>query len=240
MGRAYYDPRTNEPVRMVGTIADIDARKRTEEQLEQTLAEKNESLEMLEVVNATGQSLAAELDMDRLVQGVTDAATRMSRASFGAFFYNVTDEHGQALLLYTLSGAPKEAFSKFPLPRATSVFAATFQGAQIVRSDDITADARYGKNAPYRGMPEGHLPVRSYMAVPVIARSGEVIGGLFFGTLNRACSPCARSGSSPDWPPWLPSRWTTRGSSNARRRRSARATHSCPSPRMNCVRPSLR
>ena len=30
-------------------------------------------------------------------------------------------------------------------------------------------------------MPAGHLPVRSYLAVPVISRSGEVIGGLFFG-----------------------------------------------------------
>src|SRR3954470_4007721 len=30
-------------------------------------------------------------------------------------------------------------------------------------------------------MPEGHLPVRSYLAVSVQSRSGEVIGGLFFG-----------------------------------------------------------
>ena len=30
-------------------------------------------------------------------------------------------------------------------------------------------------------MPEGHLPVRSYLAVPVISRTGEVLGGLFFG-----------------------------------------------------------
>jgi signal transduction histidine kinase len=30
-------------------------------------------------------------------------------------------------------------------------------------------------------MPAGHLPVRSYLAVPVKSRSGEVIGGLFFG-----------------------------------------------------------
>jgi signal transduction histidine kinase len=30
-------------------------------------------------------------------------------------------------------------------------------------------------------MPKGHLPVRSYLAVPVISRTGEVIGGLFFG-----------------------------------------------------------
>jgi signal transduction histidine kinase/CheY-like chemotaxis protein len=30
-------------------------------------------------------------------------------------------------------------------------------------------------------MPPGHLPVTSYLAIPVISRSGEVIGGLFFG-----------------------------------------------------------
>ena len=30
-------------------------------------------------------------------------------------------------------------------------------------------------------MPEGHLPVVSYLAVPVISRTGEVYGGLFFG-----------------------------------------------------------
>ena len=50
-----------------------------------------------------------------------------------------------------------------------------------IRSDDITKDPRYGKNAPYHGMPKGHLPVRSYLAAPVVSRSGEVIGGLFFG-----------------------------------------------------------
>jgi GAF domain-containing protein len=30
-------------------------------------------------------------------------------------------------------------------------------------------------------MPKGHLPVRSYLAIPVASRSGEVLGGLFFG-----------------------------------------------------------
>lgn len=34
--------------------------------------------------------------------------------------------------------------------------------------DDITKDPRYGKSAPHAGMPKGHLPVRSYLAVPVI------------------------------------------------------------------------
>jgi signal transduction histidine kinase/ActR/RegA family two-component response regulator len=67
------------------------------------------------------------------------------------------------------------------MPRNTEVFEPTFKGTGVVRSADITRDPRYGHNAPYHGMPAGHLPVRSYLAVPVKGRGGEVIGGLFFG-----------------------------------------------------------
>jgi PAS domain S-box-containing protein len=135
----------------------------------------------LEVLNRAGSALALESDLQRLVQIVTDAGVELSGAEFGAFFYNVTNGAGESYMLYTLSGAPLEAFSKFPMPRNTEVFAPTFGGEGIVRSDDITQDSRYGKNPPRQGMPEGHLPVRSYLAVPVISRTGEVIGGLFFG-----------------------------------------------------------
>ena len=135
----------------------------------------------LETLNRTGTAIASKLDLEQIVQTVTDAGVALTSAAFGAFFYNVTQGTGERLTLYTVSGVPREQFSKFPMPRNTSVFAPTLQGASAVRSDDITADKRYGKNAPHRGMPEGHLPVRSYLAVPVVSRSGEAIGGLFFG-----------------------------------------------------------
>jgi PAS domain S-box-containing protein len=123
----------------------------------------------------------AQLDLDALVQRVTDEATAMVGAQFGAFFYNLVDANGEAYTLYTLSGAPKEAFERFGLPRNTPMFAPTFAGQAVVRIDDVRVDPRYGKMAPHYGMPKGHLPVTSYLAVPVIARSGTVIGGLFFG-----------------------------------------------------------
>ena len=135
----------------------------------------------LEVLNRAGSALAMETDLHRLVQIVTDAGVEISGAQFGAFFYNVLNEAGESYMLYTLSGAPVEAFAKFPMPRNTEIFAPTFNGEGIVRSADITKDPRYGKNHPRKGMPEGHLPVRSYLAVPVTSRTGEVIGGLFFG-----------------------------------------------------------
>ena len=126
-------------------------------------------------------SISEELDLNKILQKVTDATTNSTGAKFGAFFYNNIDDQGESYMLYTLSGAPPEAFEKFGMPRNTAVFHPTFSGQSAVRSDDITKDPRYGKNSPHFGMPRGHLPVVSYLAVPVVSRSGKVIGGLFFG-----------------------------------------------------------
>ncbi|HEY6521241.1 MAG TPA: GAF domain-containing protein, partial [Roseiarcus sp.] len=140
----------------------------------------------LDVLNRTGAALAAELNVDKIVQITTDACTEIVDAEFGAFFYNVINDKGESYMLYALSGVSREHFDKFPMPRNTAVFEPTFKGAGVVRSDDIRKDPRYGKNDPHYGMPKGHLPVRSYLAVPVASRSGEVIGGLFFGHAEPA------------------------------------------------------
>ncbi|GAC1410484.1 MAG: hypothetical protein NVSMB57_04290 [Actinomycetota bacterium] len=140
-----------------------------------------EETEVVEALHSVAQTLAGELDLKRTIQAVTDASTQLSGAKFGAFFYTQESASGELLTLYALSGAPEEAFSKFPLPRNTEIFAPTFSGTQVMRLDDVHEDPRYGHNSPYKGMPPGHLPVRSYLAVPVKRRTGEVLGGLFFG-----------------------------------------------------------
>jgi signal transduction histidine kinase/DNA-binding response OmpR family regulator len=163
-----------EIVEWFGAAADVTPRKRAEEGL-------REEARTLETMNRVGRTLAAETDLEKTVQAVTDAATEVSGARFGAFFYNVKDEAGESYLLFTISGAPREAFENLGMPRNTAVFAATFGGTGTVRVDDITKDPRYGHNAPHHGMPTGHLPVVSYLAVPVVSRTDEVIGGLFLG-----------------------------------------------------------
>jgi PAS domain S-box-containing protein len=158
----------------VGTLEDIDEERRAEE-------ERREEASIIETLHRVSSILTSELDVEGVVQTVTDAATSLTGAQFGAFFYNTINEAGKTLTLYTLSGAPREAFEGFGHPRATPVFGPTFHGTAIVRSDDITQDPRYGTMPPHHGMPKGHLPVRSYLAVPVISRTGEPMGGLFFG-----------------------------------------------------------
>lgn len=134
----------------------------------------------LEVLHATAGRLSAELDTDRLVQEITDAGRELTGAEIGAFFYNIVDEAGSHYSLYTLSGAPREAFANVDMPQ-TQLFKPTLVGEGVVRADDITDDPRFGEKGARNGFPAGHWPVRSYLAVPVVSRTGEVIGGLLFG-----------------------------------------------------------
>ena len=99
---------------------DISAQKRAEASL-------RDEAHALDTLNRVARVVAAELDLERLVEVVTTAATELSGAAFGAFFYNRVDDSGEAYVLYSLSGAPREAFSSFPLPRKTAIFAPTFR-----------------------------------------------------------------------------------------------------------------
>ena len=165
-------------VELVRTVVD-----RCWESLERMRGENavREEARLLEILNRTGALLTRELDTQTVLQRVTDAATELTGAKFGAFFYNGTTDEGEALLLYTLAGAPRDAFERFGHPRPTPVFSPTFHGEAPVRVGDIQKDSRYGQWAPHFGMPKHHLPVRSYLGISVVSRSGEPIGGLFFG-----------------------------------------------------------
>ena len=72
-----------------------------------------ENATITEALNSVGALIASDLDRDNVVQAVTDAATELTTAEFGAFFYNVVNEAGESYTLYTISGVPREAFASF-------------------------------------------------------------------------------------------------------------------------------
>lgn len=149
-----------------------------QKEVEKTLQHHAENLE---IMNSMGKLVSQTLDIDVILQTVTDSTTRLTGATFGAFFYNMVNDKNEPYMLCKLSGAPKEAFENFGMLRNTAVFSSTFNNGAIVRSDDITRDERYSGNFPLNEMPEAHLPVVSYLAIPVVSKTGTIIGGLFFG-----------------------------------------------------------
>jgi signal transduction histidine kinase/DNA-binding response OmpR family regulator/PAS domain-containing protein len=135
----------------------------------------------LEVLNRTGMTIAAELDLDQLVQTVTDAAMELTTAQFAVFLYNVVTEAGEAVTQYRFAGAPREALIELPMPCNAAELESAFRDAGVVRSDDIQNDPQSAQNALVDGMLLGRFSVRSYLAAPVLSRSGEVLGGLLLG-----------------------------------------------------------
>jgi PAS domain S-box-containing protein len=143
--------RLGNVVRWFGTNTDVDQDKRVQQAL------RDES-NVLELLNSTGSALARQRDLRSLLQTVADAATGISGARFGAFIYNGADSAGEPFTLTALAGATTDEFARFAETAARS--------DGVVRSGEAGA----GRNA-----------LRSYLAVPVVARSGEVLGRLLFG-----------------------------------------------------------
>ena len=141
-----------------------------------------EEARSLEILNRVGAAVAAELELARAVQVVIDSATELTGAAYGAFFFNVDDDGEDTFKLYALSGAAREAFANLPMPQDRALFASAFAGPVIMRSDDVLNDPRYDHNDPPFGMPQGRLPVRSYLTARVGSRSGTVLGALFLGS----------------------------------------------------------
>ena len=161
---------------------DVTERKLAERERGRLLQLAQEHAAVAEKLNQVGSQVAAALDTNSVVQAVTDAATEVTDAEFGAFFSRAADREGRdTYQLRALSGAAIEGFSNLPHPRATALLGPTFSGDSLIRVDDVMEDPRYGESAPFHGMPLDHLPVRSFLGVPVRTRSGEVFGALLFG-----------------------------------------------------------
>ena len=138
---------------------------------------------IVESLNQIHRSLATELDLEKLLQVVTDVTTDLSGAEFGAFFYHHKNQGAETDQPYTLSGISPAAFARMRvlMPQNIQLFGDTLQSEPSMRFGDIMQDPRYGYDPSGVGTPADDLPIRSYLAVRVLTAQAAVIGDLFFG-----------------------------------------------------------
>ena len=136
----------------------------------------NEVQAEIEILSRLGLALGGQLDTGKLVKAVTDAGVAITGAAFGAFLY----KDASARWTHFVSGAPLDAFVDFPLAQDAEAFGSPFRG-DVRRTDDLEKDPLSGVNLPFKRMPPGHSPARSYLTAPVRSSSGNLLGGLFFG-----------------------------------------------------------
>jgi len=160
--------RGGQLLRWFGTSTDVDQVKRVQEAL-------RDETRVLELLNNTGAALAGTLELPALLQETVDAATRISGARFGAFYYGADqDEHH-----LHKCGDDHEA----PLPAARAV-----SGISARQAEAIDIDLRQGPGMRHNDLlaaPEqradGAPVLRSCLSMPVRSRSGQLLGRLLLG-----------------------------------------------------------
>ena len=147
--------RGGQLLRWFGTSTDVDQVKRAQEAL------RDETC-VLELLNNTGAALAATLDLPALLQETVDAATRISGARFGAFYYDdAGDVHPAA-----------RAVNGISLHQAETIATALRQGPAMCQNDLLAAPEASADGAP---------PLRSCLSLPISSRSGLLLGRLLLG-----------------------------------------------------------
>ena len=160
-------------------LRDISDRKRSEEERAILLARAEEARTTAELLNQVGPTLLAERDPERLVQVITDMATALVSAEAGCFFRRSANFKGESCMYYRPARASRDAFADFEGLLNLDLLAPVIRGEGIFRCPDANQLpwATPGGPALRPQRPQGD---RSYLAAPVVSRSGEVLGGLFF------------------------------------------------------------
>lgn len=127
-------------------------------------ARENARAAQLEILNSVGRRLSGELELPKLIQYVTDAGRVITDSHWGAYFSRVKTDSG-IYELSTVSGGKENEFKTILEGLDPDFIKQLFDSKKTVAENYIFANAQ----------------LRCYLAVAVISRSGEVIGGLFYG-----------------------------------------------------------
>ena len=146
-------------LRWFGTSTDVDQVRHVHEAL-------RDETRVLELLNSTGATLAGTLDLPALLQAAIDAATQISGARHGVFYYGGIGTH-------TEENGP-------PLPEALAVTGLDMAAARaLAPGRHVSAVPGHDAQAPQQA---GSVPaMRSCLSLPVQSRSGQMLGRLLLG-----------------------------------------------------------
>ena len=164
-----------KPVGVVAVATDVTEEKRARLAL-------LEEQRVLGVLNRTAVKLNAELDLTALMQAVADAGVELTGAEFGALFSgrkSREDDHFELYAAFRNGARCRSRRCRCRRKKGWSArFSATGRSSAGTTSPPIRDIAEsIASDALRRGSPF----VRSYLAVPLVSRSGKVIGALFLG-----------------------------------------------------------
>src|SRR5215469_5352080 len=156
----------------------------TDESRAELIAHLQQQTEELAELNKIAIALTSEFDLPRLLQMMTDAARKLTRAEYSAFFLIPEITGGErstnknVFTLAAISGATERIathFRKLGPVEGVGLLEPVFWGDSSLVVDDVYNDPRY------LGVPRGHIPVRSFLGVCLRSREGAPLGAFLIG-----------------------------------------------------------
>jgi PAS domain S-box-containing protein len=154
------------------TVAfDVTAERASQEQLRQMLA-------LAQIMRDVGRTLVSELDAERVMQTVTDAARRLAGAALGVFV-SVT-ETGE-LAVSALSGRAADTEPGRVVPTSARAIHEALQEPKPTVFDDLDSDTAKVLDGMVNA---ATAPLRTSVVSPVRSRSGELLGGMLLADVE--------------------------------------------------------
>jgi signal transduction histidine kinase/CHASE1-domain containing sensor protein/CheY-like chemotaxis protein len=157
---------------------------RSESDLQLASAAAREQAVTLELINGAGAQLASELDLDRVLQTAVDTGRRITKAQCGFVVCKVVDAADQTRTVCLRSGVTPEAPDAATVPDYAPLLGPVSLGDRVVRFDDVIMHPQYGTGPSRIDLPPG-VRARSYLAVPIASRPGEMSGALIYTHADR-------------------------------------------------------
>ncbi len=129
-------------------------------------------------LHRAGLDLSGDLSLDTLLEKVVEQATQLLDARYGAVA--VFDENRRVQQFVTAGITPEQQARIGPPPEGRGLLGVALREDRRLRLSDIEADPRSA------GMPPGHPPMRSLLAVPIICK-GPFRGNLYL--TEKATAP---------------------------------------------------
>ena len=165
------DP-TPANVNLKSSDADVAVLVETMEAMKRSVAVREEQLRLqsriFESIESMGESLARELDLGKTIKAITDCGLEIANAEAAVFLR--LDQDGEARTGYlepTSARLPVTLSADDPLI------------AQVALGMFVHGSGRQSDNAPESANGQPPRVARSALGIPIRARNGSVLGGLF-------------------------------------------------------------
>jgi signal transduction histidine kinase len=117
-----------------------------------------------------GLTLAAELDLEEVLERIVELAVELTAATYGALGVIGTDERIERFITVGVTDAERDSIG--PPPTGHGILGVLIEAPHPIRLADLTRDPHSS------GFPANHPPMRSFLGAPVRAL-GSVYGNIY-------------------------------------------------------------